>query len=85
MFNDILDSKPIPEDIVKAAKEWVEYELTRIYGKKIPLYIPSLQGEAERMLADRLGRNWKKYHKIGIRVSRDDGVTNIKVDIKEWK
>ena len=85
MFSDILDARPIPEDIVEAAREWAEYELNRIYGKKTSLYVPSLQGEAERMLKDRLGKEWKKYHKVEVSVSSINGTRNIKVDIKEWK
>jgi len=81
MFNDILDSRPIPKEIVNAAREWVEYELNRIYGKQTALYVPSLQGEAERMLTSRLGKKWKMNHKVEIRVSSG---RNITVIIKDW-
>jgi len=84
MFNDILDSRPIPKEIVKAAREWVEYELNRVYGKRNPIYVPSLQGEAERMLTYRLGKKWKMKHKVEIRVNGANGRRDITVIIKDW-
>jgi len=83
MFDDIINAKiPVHPEIEKGAIEWVEYELTRIYGKKIPIYVPSLVGEAERMLADRLGKRWRKDHGIEIKLEDSlNGGRNIKVKI----
>ncbi len=76
---------PVHPDIERGAVEWVEYELNRIYGKKTSLNVSSLQGEAERMLKDRLGNKWKKNHKIIVRVEINlPGLKDIKVDLKWW-
>lgn len=86
MFDDIIDAKiPVHREIENAAVEWVEYELTRIYGKKNPIYVPSLIGEAERMLTDRLGKRWRFTHAIGIKVGLEPNGTNknIKVEISK--
>jgi hypothetical protein len=81
MFDDIIDAKiPVHSEIERRAVEWAEYELNRIYGNKYSLYVPSLQGEAVRMLTDRLGKNWRKYHKIDITVS--SGKDGYRYDIK---
>jgi hypothetical protein len=83
MFSDILNSVLIHESTVKAAIEWVEYELNRIYGKKVP--VPSLDGEAERMLSDRLGKKWKMNHKVKVNINIiGNGKKYISVNIKKW-
>jgi len=79
MFNDILDSRPIPRAIVEAAIEWVEYELNRIYSRKSTLYVPSLSNEAKRMLSDRLGYKWLNQHTINIII--DIGTKRISVEV----
>lgn len=86
MFNDIMDANvSVHPDIEKAAVEWVEYELNRIYGKKTSIYVPSLVGEAERMLTDRLGKKWKKNHKITIDIGKNGNEEReIKVKLKWW-
>ena len=85
MFDDIMDANvSVHPDIESAAVEWVEYELNRIYGEKTSLYVPSLIGEAERMLTDRLGKKWKKNHKITIDINRKNGDKEIKVRLKWW-
>jgi hypothetical protein len=87
MFNDILNKDiTIHKSIVDAAIEWVEYELNRIYSSKTALNVSSLQGEAEKMLSDRLGTNWKKNHKVEIMINLlSPGKKDISVKIKKWE
>lgn len=81
MFDDIMDAKiPIHPDIMEAAVEWAEYEMTRIIKKRTTLMLDGIQNEIKEMLKERLGRFWwKEYEaKLDMEAIKDGREIKIK-------